>query len=108
MKNSTILVTGATGLLGKEICQLLRAKGLPVKAMVRTTSDPAKSDELTKLGVQLVQGDLRDKETLVQALKGVKTVITSVSSIPFSYQPGENDIQKVDEDGMINLIDASR
>lgn len=96
MKNSTILVAGATGLLGNEICRLLRAKQLSVKAIVRSTSDPLKTEQLTKLGVQLVQGDLRKKETLVQALQGVKTVITSVSSMPFSYKPGENDIQSVD------------
>jgi len=108
METSTILVAGATGLLGNEICRLLRAKNLSVKAMVRTTSDPVKTDELSKLGVQLVHADLRNKETLVKSLQGVKTVITSVSSMPFSYRPGENDIKSVDEDGMINLIIASK
>jgi uncharacterized protein YbjT (DUF2867 family) len=38
----------------------------------------------------------------------VETVITTISSMPFSYKPGENDIQRVDENGMINLIDASK
>jgi len=108
METSTILVAGATGLLGNEICRILRAKNLSVKAIVRTTTDPVKSELLTKLGVQLIQGDLRNKETLSRALQGVKTVITSVSSMPFSYKSGENDIKLVDEDGMINLIDASR
>jgi uncharacterized protein YbjT (DUF2867 family) len=108
MESTTILVAGATGLLGNEICRLLRAKHLSVKALVRTTSDPVKTEQLTKLGVQLIQGDLRNKETLDPALQGVKTVITSVSSMPFSYKPGENDIQSVDEDGIINLINASK
>ena len=108
MKTSTVLVAGATGLVGSEICRLLSAKNLTVKAMVRTTSDPVKIEQLTKLGVQVVQADLRKKESLSQVLQGVTTVITSVSSMPFSYQPGENDIQKVDEDGMINLIDAAK
>ncbi|HAQ19685.1 MAG TPA: NAD(P)-dependent oxidoreductase [Prolixibacteraceae bacterium] len=107
METSTILVAGATGLLGNEICRLLRAKNLPVKAIVRTTSDPVKTGELAKIGVQLVHGDIRDKETLSKALQGIKTVISSVSSMPFSYQPGENDIQSVDEKGVINLIEAS-
>lgn len=108
METSTILVAGATGLLGNEICRLLRAKNLPVKAMVRLTSDPVKIDQLTKLGVQIVRGDLLDKESLRHVRHGVKTVISTVSSMPFSYQPGENDIQLVDENGMINLIDASK
>ena len=108
METSTIMVAGATGLLGNEICRLLRAKHLSVKALVRTTSDPVKTEQLTNLGVQLFQGDLRKKETLDLALQSVKTVITSVSSMPFSYKPGENDIQSVDEDGIINLINASK
>jgi uncharacterized protein YbjT (DUF2867 family) len=108
MGTSTVLVAGATGFLGNEICRLLRAINVPVKAMVRTTSDPVKIERLTKMGVQVVQGDLRKKESLLQLLQGVTTVVTSVSSMPFSYQPGENDIQKVDAEGMINLIDAAK
>jgi uncharacterized protein YbjT (DUF2867 family) len=107
METSTVLVAGATGLLGNEICRQLRAKNLPVKAMVRTTADTVKIEQLTKLGIRVVQGDLRNKESLSRALQGVTTVITTISSMPSSYKPGENDIQLVDENGMINLIDAS-
>ena len=39
---------------------------------------------------------------------GVTAVISTVSSMPFSYQPGENDIQTVDAKGAINLIDAAQ
>jgi len=108
METSTVLVAGATGFLGTEICRLLRAKNLPAKAMVRTTTDHLKIEQLTKLGVQVVKGDLRIKETLSRVLQGVATVISTISSIPSSYKPGENDIPSVDEDGMINLIDASK
>jgi uncharacterized protein YbjT (DUF2867 family) len=108
METSTVLVAGATGLLGNEICRQLREKNLPVKAMVRTSTNPVKIEQLIKLGVKVVQGDLRKKETLSKALQGVTTIIATVSSMPFSYKPGENDIKLVDEDGMINLIDASK
>jgi uncharacterized protein YbjT (DUF2867 family) len=108
MEASSVLVAGATGLVGGEICRILRARNLPVKAMVRTTTDPVKTEELTKLGVQVVQGFLAEKESLLHALQGVNTVISTVSSMPFSYKPGENDIQSVDENGVINLIDASK
>ena len=108
METSTVLVVGASGFLGNEICRQLRSKNLPVKAMVRTSTDPVKIEQLIKLGIEVVKGDFRNKETFYPALNGVKTVITTVSSIPFSYKPGENDIQLVDENGMINLIDASK
>ena len=83
METSTVLVAGATGFLGNEICRQLRAKNLPVKAMVRTTTDPVKIEQLNKLGVQVVQGDLRKKETFSQVLLGVTTVISTISSMPF-------------------------
>jgi uncharacterized protein YbjT (DUF2867 family) len=103
-----VLIAGATGLVGTEICRLLSEMDFSVKAIVRTTAEPVKTGKLKELGVHIVQGDLREKESMLQALQGVTTVITSVSSMPFSYQPGENDIQKVDVDGMINLIDAAK
>jgi uncharacterized protein YbjT (DUF2867 family) len=102
-----ILIVGATGMLGSEICRQLTANSQPVKAMVRETSDPAKVNNLKLMGVQIVQGDLRDSSTFDAALQGVDTVITTCSSMPFSYVPGENDIQKVDRNGMINFIDQA-
>jgi uncharacterized protein YbjT (DUF2867 family) len=108
METSTVLVAGATGFLGGGICRLLRAKNIPVKAMVRNTTDPVKIEMLTKLGVQIVQGDLQDKKTLSRVLKEVTTVISTVSSIPSSYLPEENNVQKVDLDGMKNLINSAK
>jgi len=66
METTTILVAGATGLLGNEICRLLRAKNLPVKAIVRTTSDPVKTEQLTKLGLN----DRQIKAVLLVKEKG--------------------------------------
>jgi uncharacterized protein YbjT (DUF2867 family) len=102
------LVIGATGMVGGEVCRLLAAKGKPVRGLVRATSDQAKVDRLNELGVELVKGDLRDRASLDKACQGVKAVISTASSMPFSYQPGENDIQTVDTDGQINLIDAAK
>jgi uncharacterized protein YbjT (DUF2867 family) len=102
------LVIGATGMVGSEVCRLLTADGKPVRAMVRETSDQTKVNKLKELGVQIVHGDLRDSSTIEPALPGVTAVITTASSMPFSYVPGENDIKKVDREGMKNLIDAAR
>jgi uncharacterized protein YbjT (DUF2867 family) len=99
-----ILVIGATGMLGTEVCRLLADSGQEVKAMVRTTSDPAKKEDLQNWGIELVEGDLRFPNTFEAALKNVDTVISTVSSMPFSYVPHENDIQKVDLYGMKNFI----
>ena len=103
-----ILLIGSTGMVGNEVCRLLISKKLPVRAMVRKTSDTAKRNKLESLGVQLMDGDIRDKSSFPKVMKGISTVITTVSSMPFSYVPGENDIRQVDEEGMIDLIDAAK
>jgi uncharacterized protein YbjT (DUF2867 family) len=103
-----ILVIGATGMVGSKICHQLTIKGQSVKAMIRATSDPVKRKKLEYLGVQTLQGDLRDSSTFDQALEGITAVITTVSSMPFCYLPGENDIRNVDLDGMKSFIDHAR
>ena len=105
---STILVAGATGLLGSDICKLLAANGISVRALVRATSDPAKVERLKSLGVEVVEGDLRDRASLDPACNGVETVISTVSAMPFSYQPGVNDIKTTDLEGVLNLIEATK
>src|SRR5437879_2458099 len=44
--STMILVVGATGLLGGEICRRLRERGQPVRALARHTSDPSKVQRL--------------------------------------------------------------
>jgi len=102
------LVVGATGMVGSEICKRLAAKGKQVRAMVRSTSDQAKVDNLKKTGVEVVQGDLRDHGSLEAACQGVTAVISTVSAMPFSYHPIENNIQQVDQEGLTDLIDVAK
>lgn len=103
-----ILVVGATGMVGGQVCQKLTARGMPTRALVRPTSDPAKVDALRALGVEIVQGDLRDPSPLAAACQDVSAVIDTVSSMPFSYEPGVNDIATTDLDGALRLIDAAK
>ena len=87
-----ILVIGSTGMVGSGICQRLVEMGKPVKAFVRETSDSSKVSKLTGLGIETVKGDLREPASLKAACQGVETVIDTVSAMPFSYQPGQNDM----------------
>jgi uncharacterized protein YbjT (DUF2867 family) len=103
-----ILVVGSTGMLGSEICRILASNGKPFRALVRETSDPAKVEWLKDYGAKLVKGDLRDPASLKAACQGVREVICTVSAIPFSYQPGVNDLQSVDIDGVTYLIEAAQ
>ena len=108
LEDKVILVVGSTGSLGSAICQRLVELGKPVKALVRETSDPAKVAKLSGAGIPLVKGDLRDPASLKAACQGVETLITTVSAMPASYVPGQNDIVRVDVQGTKALIDAAK
>ncbi|WP_217868680.1 SDR family oxidoreductase [Arenibacter amylolyticus] len=104
-KSLVVLVAGATGFLGSEICRQLIAANRKVKGLVRDTSDASKVTHLEKMGVITVKGDLKDRDSLDSALQGVNAVISTVSST-HSRKEGDT-IKTVDEDGQINLIKAA-
>lgn len=102
-----IVVVGATGLLGGTVCALLRAAGAPARAVVRGSSSTDKVSRLDGLGMEVVEADLRRPETLDAACAGADAVICTVSSMPFAYEPGVNDIETTDLTGVCNLVDAA-
>ena len=103
-----ILVVGATGLLGGDICRRLVSRGRTVRALVRRTAAPDRVAALREHGVETVVGDLRDPASLTVACAGVSSVITTASSMPASFIAGENDIETTDIAGQANLIEAAR
>ena len=102
----TTLRVGATGLLGSEIARRLTNQGRSVRALVRTTADPAKIETLKKLGCALVYGDLRDRASLDAACRSVEEVVTTASTT-FSRQPGDS-IETTDQAGQLNLVAAAK
>lgn len=102
-----ILVAGATGMVGGLVCARLATSGMTARAMVRPTSASEKVEGLRAAGLEVVEGDLRDPASLDAACAGVDSVICTVSSMPFSYDPGVNDIETTDRAGVEALIDAA-
>ena len=100
-----ILVAGATGYLGGEICRRLAAAKRPVRALVRRTSDRSAVQRLREIGVETVEGDLRDPLSLADACRDVSTVVSTVTSMR-SRQEGEG-IESTDQQGQLNLVDAA-
>ncbi|QRN96809.1 SDR family oxidoreductase [Archangium violaceum] len=105
MKHVTAVV-GATGLLGGAICKHLRASGLPVRAMVRPTSEPSRVERLEEAGVELRQGDLKARSSLDGVCEGARAIISTATST-VSRQAGDS-IQAVDLEGQLALVEAAR
>ena len=66
-----ILVTGAGGFLGSAVVRQALAAGYGVRAMVRSTGAVA---NLAGLDVELVEADIRDRESVARAVAGTRFV----------------------------------
>lgn len=68
MERETVLVTGATGRIGRHLVRALDGKPVHVRAMTRR---PDQASELADTDAELVKGDFADPESLDDALAGV-------------------------------------
>lgn len=67
----TILVTGATGFLGRHLVALLAEQGVRLRALVRAGTDPG---PLRARGVEIVRGDVGDDDAVRAAAAGCERV----------------------------------
>ncbi len=67
-----VLVTGAAGFLGSHVVDMLLERGDEVRATVRPVEDASRLRKLA--GVEIVHGDLTDRESLKRAVQGVQRV----------------------------------
>jgi uncharacterized protein YbjT (DUF2867 family) len=99
-----ILVVGATGILGSEICRRLRARGLPVRALVRQGS--AKEAALRQQGIDIAHGDLRSPASLAKACEGVVAVISTATAM--GAKDKSLTLRAVDREGQLALVAAAK
>ena len=104
---SKILVTGATGQLGKaavnELIQKVNAGDVAV--MVR---DPQKAEDLKAQGVNVIRGDYNDYASLVAACKGVdKLYFVSSSDVMNRFGQHQNLVKAAVEAGIGHIIYTS-
>jgi uncharacterized protein YbjT (DUF2867 family) len=76
----TILVTGATGTIGRNVVEQLVKRGADVRALAR---DPAKAN--LPAGVTVVQGDLLDVDSVRSAFTGVSTLFLLNAVVPDEF-----------------------
>lgn len=98
----TILVVGATGVLGRATTLALLKDGKRVRALVR---DRARAADLAAAGAELVDGDLTDPASIERACDGALRVFTAAHSL---FGRGRQSSAQVDHVGHSALIAAAR
>ena len=97
------LVIGATGQLGRAVIARLLQRGVSLRALVRS---PQAAAEFHALGIEPIQGDLTDPDSLARACQGIATVVaTANAAVPTRTS---DRFTAVDRDGYRNLIQAAR
>jgi len=97
-----ILVAGGSGRLGTVVVERLVGRGLKVRVLTR---DPARAAHLGRDRVEVVKGDVRDRQSLEPACSGVDAVISAVHGL---VGPRSNSPATVDRDGNANLVAAAK
>jgi uncharacterized protein YbjT (DUF2867 family) len=97
-----ILIVGASGHLGSVLTQLLLAQGKNVRLMSR---NPVALAHLQQQGIEVVQGDLRNPESLRSACQGIDQVVAAAHAL---NGKGDNNPRSVDDLGNRQLIDAAK
>ncbi|HEY9640695.1 MAG TPA: SDR family oxidoreductase [Coleofasciculaceae cyanobacterium] len=107
MSGKTALVTGATGLLGSNLCRELVSQGWQVKGLVRSLEKAQRF--LGGSGIEWIQGDIETVSTFSAALRGVDVVFHTAAFFREYYQPGLHweKMKRINVDATIALFQAA-
>ncbi len=103
-----VLVTGAGGFIGSHLAERLAQAGARTRALVRYTAagtwgwleeSPAREE------LDVVAGDVRDRDTLQRAVEGVEVVfhLAALIGIPYSYHAPESYV-RTNVEGTLNVL----
>ena len=107
-----VLVAGATGGVGQLVVAKLIEKGISVRALTRNRD---RASQMFDAKVEIVVGDIRDRNTLTTATQGINIIICCAGTTAFPsgkwdfanfWQP-QNTPQEVDGIGVENLVAAA-
>jgi NAD dependent epimerase/dehydratase len=108
----TVLVTGAGGFIGSHLTEKLATIGAKTRAMVHYDAmggcgwldhSPIKSD------IQIIAGDICDRDSVSEAVKGCEFVfhLAALIAIPYSYQAPYSYV-RTNVEGTLNVMQACR
>lgn len=97
------LVTGATGFIGANLVRELLKDGYEIKALIRKDSN---THNINGLDIEIVYGDLRDKYSLISALKGCNTLY-HVAGHYSLWDSDITDIYDINVEGTENMLDVA-
>lgn len=98
-----ILLTGAAGKTGKAILNTILPHGVSVRSLVRSNEQ---AEEIRSLGGKYIAlGDLRDNESLVEAMQGITSIYYICPNMaPDELEIGKNLVRLAKQNGVTRII----
>jgi nucleoside-diphosphate-sugar epimerase len=103
LSSKTVLVTGATGLLGEAVAKALLQEGYKVRAMTRSLQ---RAEALASLGAEVVQADMTDLASLERAVSGCQVIFHFAGALAGDFA-SEAYFHKVNVEGALTLAQAA-
>lgn len=101
-----ILITGATGTIGKELTKYLSAKGVTFRAMVRSVED---AKDLAALpGAELVSGNFDNPASLENALNGIEKAFLLTNSSELAEKQQSDFVKAAKKTGVKHIVKLSQ
>lgn len=104
MPRMKILVTGATGLLGNNIVRsLLERQADEVRVLARRPDDRS----LENLRVDVVRGDVRERDAVLRAAEGCQAILHSAAAVQLGWTKLDEHRQ-INVEGTRHIVEAAR
>jgi dihydroflavonol-4-reductase len=102
----TLLVTGANGLVGSNLCINAARAGYRVRAMVR---NPAGTAPLQQPGIEIVAGDVTHRDSLLRAADGTTGILHCAAVLGGTWTTSTpEEFWAVNYHGVVNVMEAGR
>ncbi|MEV6954213.1 SDR family oxidoreductase [Streptomyces sp. NPDC051183] len=98
---TTVVVTGASGNVGRHVVSELRRRGIPHRALTR---NPERAAAVLATGTDLAQGDFTDPESLRAAFAGAQQVFLSCANDPRQVENAANAIEAAAAAGVRQIV----
>lgn len=111
-QNASTLVTGAGGFIASHLAERLVRAGARTRAFIRYTSSGKRGwleGSPEGRNIEFIFGDLRDRDSVRRAMRGVDVVfhLGALIAIPYSYEAPESYVE-TNIVGTLNVLEAAR
>ena len=111
-KNRRVLITGAGGFIGSHLAERLAQLGARIRCFLRYNSQGSLgwlSASPLRQEFEIMHGDIRDYESVVEAAKDADIIfhLAALIGIPYSYHSPRSYVQ-TNIEGTLNVLEAAR